>query len=97
MIEEQALQEVCTYAEIEKLANYTEEDLLNALSHSLDEGIRNNLNRVMALLYRVDVDERKIKEALTNGDLNISTGRIFAELLIERQKQKIAYRKQYRG
>lgn len=45
------------------------------------------------LLYRVDVDEKRLKERLNSSDA--PPAEIIAHLLLERQKQKVALRAKY--
>jgi hypothetical protein len=46
------------------------------------------------VLYRVDVNERKLRTLLKENQ-NEHAGNIIAELIIERQLQKIKTRKEY--
>ena len=57
--------------------------------------ITNNFEKLISLLYRVDVSERKLKQML-NENKNSDAGKIIAELIIERQLQKIKTRNEFK-
>lgn len=61
----------------------------------LDEMITVDFNRVLTILYRIDVSEAKVKKALSENPENKSVGTILAGLIIERQKEKIKFRQQF--
>lgn len=73
----------------------TDEEWMQAFVDYIDELSRNDLNRLLAMLYRVDVDEKKIKQAFDNNDPTLSSGSIFADLLFSRLYEKAAFRKKY--
>lgn len=56
--------------------------------------IKTDLHQLVQLLYRVDVDERKLKPLLGNNSPPDATLQI-AELMIERQLRKSANRRGY--
>lgn len=60
--------------------------------------ISTDFNRLLTILYRVDVEEKKVKAALAEGDNDPakSAGHIIAALLVERQVEKIKVREEYR-
>jgi hypothetical protein len=79
--------------EIELPQNLSAEELLNKLSFHINHLIRSDFQKLISILYRVDVDENRLKQLLEqNADRDAAT--IIAELLIERQIQKIRSRKQ---
>jgi len=64
------------------------------LEHLINELIQHDFGTLVQWLYRIDVDEKKIKAALTlQKESNASA--ILAALMIERQLQKIEYRSQF--
>lgn len=56
--------------------------------------IETDFSKLLAILYRVDVSEKKLKQAFTQEHRN--AGEIIARLLIERELQKIETRKKYK-
>ncbi|HUR11606.1 MAG TPA: hypothetical protein VM012_09575 [Flavitalea sp.] len=57
------------------------------LAMIVNELILHDLNKLFAILYRVDVHEEKLKDLLKNSQ-GIDAAFIIAEALIERQLQK---------
>lgn len=58
--------------------------------------IQKDFNALLQLLYRVDVDEKKIRIYL-NENKNLDSASILADMIIERQQQKMKIRKQFRS
>lgn len=60
--------------------------------------ISTDFSRLLNILYRVDVEEKKVKAALADNDNDAgkSAGHIIAALLVERQVEKIKVREEYR-
>ncbi len=63
-------------------------DYINAL-------INNNFQQLIYLLYRLDINEKKLKGLLA-GQPGSDAGFLIADMMIERQLQKIQSRQQYR-
>jgi len=76
---------------IEDELNY--EALIHRLSQVLDHLISKDFNQLLNVLYRIDVSEEKLKEALATKPENTST--IIAKMILERELQKVATRKKY--
>jgi hypothetical protein len=70
------------------------EDLKKVLAEEFNELINTDFNHLVQLLYRIDISEKKLKEALRQNQEKDS-GKLLAELTIERQLQKIKSRQQY--
>ncbi len=73
----------------------TEEALLQALSNCIADMIQYRLEYLLSLMYRLDIDERKVNLALSpfaEEPANIG----LARLVIERQKQRAFTKKHYR-
>jgi hypothetical protein len=80
-ISENLLPEPTLTAFKEKLASYIN-DLIN-----------HDFEKLIQLLYRLDVSEQKLKSVLASSSSN--AGFIIAQMIIERQLQKIKTREQY--
>lgn len=64
------------------------------LAGIVDHLIETDFPRLCHILYRVDVDEKQLDQALS--DMSQKTaGEIIAHLLLERQKQKLALRRKF--
>ena len=75
--------------------NYSNQDLESKLAIYINELIDKDFNKLVNLLYRIDISEQKLKIALQNEDKTISSGRTIAKLIIERQLQKLEFRKKF--
>ena len=75
--------------------NYSNQDLESKLAIYINELIDKDFNKLVNLLYRIDISEQKLKIALQNEDKTISSGKIIAKLIIERQLQKLEFRKKF--
>jgi len=87
-----ALQQVHNLLDLQVKGNPNFEVLAKHLQHL----INHNFNDLLSILYRIDVSEVKVKKALAQKPKNTSDGEIIAELLIERQIQKLKFKAQYR-
>lgn len=80
-------------AELVRTATAAEfRDILAAYIHSL---INHKFAYLVQLLYRLDVAEQKLKAALANA-AGCDAGLVIADLIIQRQLQKIETRRKYR-
>jgi len=61
--------------------------LKERLALYLNHLLLNDFNKLIQILYRVDVNERKLKELLQNNQ-QTDAALIIAELLLERQEEK---------
>lgn len=64
------------------------------LTREINLLINNDFNKLLNVLYRIDISETKSKEAFAVKDPN-EIGRNLADLIIEREIQKIESRKKY--
>jgi len=71
------------------------EELQEKLSAHINRLIQNNFEQLINLLYRIDVSETKIK-SLLQIQPGTDAGDIIADLIIERQLQKIKSRQQFK-
>ena len=79
----------------EVLEKYSAEDLENNLTVFINDLIDKDFNKLVNLLYRIDISEQKLKIALQNEDKTISSGKTIAKLIIERQLQKLEFRNKF--
>jgi hypothetical protein len=68
------------------------DSLLAALSSKINDLINNNFSALVQLLYSLDIHENKLKELLKQGS---NSSAIIAQLIMERQIQKIKTRKSF--
>lgn len=72
-----------------------ESAMLAYLSEVISYMIENKLDYLLSLLYRLDVDERKINRALLPGNPT-PANEALAKLVWERQKQRVETKRLYR-
>ena len=65
------------------------------LSAYINTLIKNDFDKLITYLYRIDVNEQKLKSLLQQKP-DEDAGNIIATLIIERQQQKIATRQQFK-
>jgi hypothetical protein len=64
------------------------------LSAYINKLIKNDFDKLIVYLYRIDVNEEKLKSLLQQNP-DEDAGNIIATLIIERQQQKIKSRQQF--
>ncbi|CAM3497473.1 hypothetical protein POKO110462_05705 [Pontibacter korlensis] len=82
--------------EVDNLPSSDLEALEFKLAHIVQQLLRHDFNRLLHILYRIDVDERKVKEAMIDADEEIIALRI-ARLILKREIQKTEIRLRYSG
>jgi hypothetical protein len=78
---------------LEERASYAE--LHSQLASYLNELIKSDFDKLITYLYRIDVNEQKLKSLLQQNP-GEDAGNIIATLIIERQQQKIKTRQQFK-
>lgn len=89
-----------TEALLQQIAGMNEDDaigkkLRQQLSGIINDLINTDFEKLVQLLYRLDIDEAKLKKTLqelTGHD----AGDVISQLIIERQIQKLKSRQQYK-
>ena len=65
------------------------------LAEKINELITNDFQKLVLILYRMDVSEVKLKQLLTEN-AGTNAAEIITDLMIERQAEKIRSREQFR-
>jgi hypothetical protein len=94
-IEPTIIDELSQSLEIDLREKKSIEELKLALSVYINHLIINDLNKLMRILYRVDVSEKTLKINLQNQEND--PGSIIAEMIVERQLEKNKTKKQFRS
>lgn len=81
---------VIALADLNQLKNET---LFNGLSAYINRLIQANFEKLVQVLYRIDVGEEKLKYLL-HHHRNENAGDIIAKLIIDRQIQKIQFKQE---
>ncbi|MFZ4861562.1 hypothetical protein ACL9RF_05200 [Sphingobacterium sp. Mn56C] len=69
--------------------------VIDVLAQNINELIPSKLHRLLVLLYRLDINEDKVKRALLIGDKLETAGHRIARLILDRQIQKFHLRRKY--
>ncbi len=67
--------------------------LLDMFTIRVEEMLKGDIDILLSSLYRLDVEEHKIQRALRSP--NVPAARGIAQLIIDRQKEKLITRKKY--
>ena len=81
---------------IEPKNNFTINELIEKLAGHINNLINNNFQELVGLLYRIDVNENNLRKVL-HENMDEDAGKVIAQLVIERQLQKIKSRQQFSG
>jgi hypothetical protein len=73
------------------------ETIQDQLAVYINELILTDFNKLMSILYQIDVSEAKIRKALATNQGQHNAGEILASFIIDRQLQKIRFRRKYKG
>lgn len=76
--------------------NISEEELLDLLTDQVSFLIDRKLDFLLSLLYRLDIEEHKIKIVLYNQEV-IEPARGLAQLILERQKERNRTKTEYKS
>jgi hypothetical protein len=72
----------------------TEDQLIDILATEINRMIRDQFSWLIHLLYRIDISEQRLR-ALLAENKNADAGKVIAYLIVERQKQKIAFKQSH--
>ena len=78
---------------IELQESISMDELKNLLSMHIHHLINNDFNKLVSILYRIDVSEKKLRQLLEVNPAG-DAGKIIAELIIDRQLHKIKSRQE---
>ncbi|NGX83193.1 hypothetical protein [Aequorivita sp. KMM 9714] len=76
--------------------NQNYEQLKKDLAEYLNDLLVGDYNKLISILYRIDIAQEKAVAELAKNAENESPGETLARLIIERQLQKIETRRKYR-
>lgn len=76
--------------------NQNYEQLKKDLADYLNDLLVSDYNKLISILYRIDIAQEKAVAELAKNAENESPGETLARLIIERQLQKIETRRKYR-
>ena len=68
---------------------------MHELAFAINSLLTGNFDKLISILYRMDVSEIKLRQLL-NDHPGEDAGRLIAELMVERQAQKIKSRQEFK-
>ena len=71
------------------------EEIREQLSQNVNDLIVKDFQKLVSILYRVDISESKLRQLLKEEN-HEDAGKIIADMIIERQLQKIKTRQQFK-
>lgn len=74
--------------------NYTYENLKQFLVTHIKNLLANDFERLINILYRIDVDEKQFYDALNNADHSEVASQI-ADLVLKREMEKVKWRNSF--
>lgn len=72
-------------------------DLEKKLADYLNDLVAKDFNRLISILYRIDISQEKAVTALAENSDKESAGETMARLIINRQKEKLHFRESYKN
>jgi len=91
--EEQLIDSLKIDLQIELASKISFEKIKEKLAEYINHLINNNFEQLIYILYKVDVNESKLKRLLKE---NPDAASVISDLIIERQLQKIKTRREFR-
>ncbi|HET9056682.1 MAG TPA: hypothetical protein VFN30_07535 [Chitinophagaceae bacterium] len=93
-MDKELVKSLCDDLAMELPEKITFEELEEKLSAYINHLINTNFQHLIFILYKIDISETKLKQLIRENTTE-NAGKIIARLIIERQNQKIEYKKQF--
>lgn len=74
----------------------SEADFIDVLAAKINQLILHDFNKLISILYRADIDEKKLNHIFEENK-NEAAGKLIAHLFIQRQMEKIKWREALKG
>ena len=82
-----------SYLELESREDMAYDQAFLLIMRVVEDLMAKDFNRLINILYRIDVPEEKLKEALALSNDNPAS--VITKMILERELQKVATRKKY--
>lgn len=89
--------EIVTTDKLVSIKDQSYNELRAKLASYLDNLVVNDFNKLVSILYRIDIAQEKAKAALQENAKKESAGETLAHLIVERQMEKVITRRKYRN
>lgn len=94
MVDKELIQIINKQIDTNLTEDISKNELHQKITIFINDLILNDFQKLIAILYKIDVDEKKLKRILRENT-GTDAGEIIATLIIERELQKIETRKQF--
>jgi|26BtaG_2_1085354.scaffolds.fasta_scaffold00041_17 hypothetical protein len=88
--------EIIVPDEIVSLEGHSYDALLEKLANHLNHLLTTDFDRLISILYRIDIPQEKAMAALAENAKKETAGETLAQLIITRQLEKVITRRKYR-
>lgn len=88
--------EIVVPDEVVSLEGQSYEELREKLANYLNHLMSTDFNKLISILYRIDIAQEKAMTALAENAEKETSGATLARLIIERQLEKIISRRKYK-
>jgi len=95
MTDQSIIKEIIDSLELNITEKISLKELKDKLANLINNLIQTDFQKLISILYRIDVSETKLKNLLKENP-GEDAGLIIADLIIERQLQKIKSRQEFR-
>jgi hypothetical protein len=95
-VEQIIIKEIANYFEKEVPASLNSDNFRIWLAQIINDLIVNDFEKLLAVLYLIDIDEDKVKQKLSENE-NLQAGEIIADMIINRQEQKKYWREYFKN
>lgn len=89
--------EIVTSDRLIPVEDQSYEELKEKLASYLNHLMTTDFNKLVSILYRIDIAQEKAMSALAENDQIETVGETLARLIIHRQLEKIETRRKYRN
>ena len=94
-IEPKIISEISASLEIDLSSKASYDEIRFALSDRINYLITHDLNKLVAILYRIDINEKLLRTKLETEEKD--AGAVIAEMILERQIQKLQTKQEFRS
>lgn len=94
-IEPEIISEISSSLEIDLTSKTSNDEIRSALTDHINYLITHDFNKLVTILYRIDISEKLLRRNLETQEKDAAA--IIAEMIIERQIEKIKTKRQYKS
>lgn len=92
--DQQLIHDIATFTDLELEQFQSFEKMREKLAAFINDLVGNNFEKLIGLLYRIDVNETKLKMMIAQNT-GTDAGYVIADAIINRQREKIKSRAQF--